>query len=245
MSKLEALVELQDIDTRRLQIAHVVKNLPQRSQRREVEAAALELEPAVAKLTEQLDALAQLQSVREKESTRLEEKIQADSLRLYQGTITSPKEAEALSHEIESLQEHLRAEEDVVLELMEKADPLLDELAELNTQQTALAEQLVELDEQIAAAQAEATTSDAAVAAERSTLVVSMDADLLALYEQHQKSASGQAAVGLLEAGTCMACNLSLSSGERDRIMALNVDEPTDCPECGALLVRASSKTAQ
>ncbi len=240
MPRLEILIALQDVDLKRAKIQHKAQNLPQRETLAEAEAESLALEPAEAELAAQLEAIEERQRGREKESARLSQKIQDDSQRLYDGTITSPKEATALSHEIETLQEHLRVEEDAALELMEQADPIFTQLDDLHAKQAALTERKAELLDQIAAAEAEAAKENEAALAQRNKLVAAIEEDLLALYDSYQKNAAGPVVVGLLEGGVCTACNLSMSSGERDRIKSLDIDEPADCPECRALLVRTA-----
>ncbi len=244
MGKLEALLGLQDIDLKRLQIAHGVQNLPQRSELAEAQAQSTKLDPEVANLRSQLGAIAVHQESHEKEVARLTQKAATDNERLYNGSIASPKEATALSHEIETLQEHVRAEEDTALELMEQAEPLQTQLDELLSRQSASAEQIEVLSQQITEAEAEAVVADEKEVAKRSELAVAIADDLIVLYEQHLKNTAGRIAVGVLDAGTCSACNLSLAVGERERIQALDVDEPAQCPECGALLVRISSKAS-
>ncbi len=242
MGKFDALLDLQNIDLKRSQIAHGIQNLPQRLELTDVEEQSAKLDPEVNSLRSQLEVLATSQQSHEKEIARLTQKANADNERLYNGSIASPKEATALSHEIETLQEHVRTEEDAVLELMEQSEPLQTQLDELLTRQSVLATQIATFLQQIAEAETEAAVTDDAEAAKRNELVATICDDLVALYEKHRKNASGQIAVGVLDAGTCSACNLSLAAGERERIQALDVDEPTQCPECGALLLRASSK---
>lgn len=238
MRKLGSLIMLQDIDLRRQHIRYGVDNLTQRSQREQALVNHAALESQRLQLVTAVGAVEERQAVHEDEAARLAEKATVDTQRLYDGTITSPKEAAALTHEIETLQQHQRTEEDAVLELMEQAEPVQNQMDELVRRQTEIGEQIEAWDEEIRVAEAAATDQDDKAVAERSELAATIGSELLALYEQYRTRQGEQPAVGVLESGTCSACHLSLATGARDRISALDPDDPADCPECGALLVR-------
>ncbi|HCB34988.1 MAG TPA: hypothetical protein DEP66_01605 [Acidimicrobiaceae bacterium] len=244
MTKLDALLVLQEIDSRRTRISHTVENLPERAQLAEADADLSGVDVEQTELMSLLDDVTGRQSAVEEEVARLKARIDTDSERLYGGAITSPKDAAAMAHEIETLKQHQSAKEDAVLELMEEMEPLQSRFDDLAERQEQASGRAVDLTERIAAAVEEATAADAAAVSERAARVAEIAPGLVALYEQHRSRMSGQTAVGVLDGGICSACNLSLPTGDRDRISALDADEPVDCPECGALLVRPAGRAA-
>lgn len=67
---------------------------------------------------------------------------------------------------------------------------------------------------------------------ERTTLVESLDANLVEAYEKSRSR--GGAGAARLEAGTCQGCHIQLSPDDIDDVSRATVPK---CPECGALLV--------
>ena len=62
--------------------------------------------------------------------------------------------------------------------------------------------------------------------------------DLVKLYEDNRRRMGDHTAVGRLVGTSCGACFLEIAAVEIDRIRRLPSDQPSECPECGALVVR-------
>ena len=237
-SGLAALGRLADLDVRLNQIDHQVKHLPERETRAGITAELAELVSEARLLDAQIRDLERQQRRHEDEVARIEAKRAHNSERLYDSHLTSPKEAEALTAEAESLGRRQIEIEDQILELMEQLEPLSSARADLARRHAAATERMAAVDAAIAAAESEAGTQHNDVIAEREALVGSADPDLVSVYEERRAIARGAPVVGRLVGTTCSACHLEVSSVDFERIVHLEPDELVECPQCGALLVR-------
>ena len=237
-SGLAALGQLADLDVRLEQIDHHVKHLPERETRTGIAAELAKLAAEARMLDVQIGDLERQQRKQEDEVARIEAKRAHNSERLYESHLTSPKEAEALTAEAESLGRRQMEIEDQILELMEQLEPLSSARADLAGRHAAATEHKAAVDAAIAAAESEASTQHNDVITERETLVGSADPDLVSVYEERRAIARGAPVVGRLVGTTCSACHLEVSSVDFERIMHLEPDELVECPQCGALLVR-------
>ena len=86
------------------------------------------------------------------------------------------------------------------------------------------------------AAVAEIEQTQAVAGQRRLSLVDSISADLVAVYER-QRTATGIGA-GVLQGRRCGACRIEIDRGESARIAAAAEDDVVRCPECGAILLR-------
>ena len=151
--------------------------------------------------------------------------------------MTSPKEAQALQADLESLNRRRSTLEDQVLELMEQIEPL-DELLGAGEDSVAEIEAEAERVRITLAEHAEELDAEAAkVAAAREPLVVGVDADLLVEYER-LRPLHGGVAVARLTGSTCLGCHISLAAAEVDQLRRQPADAILHCPDCGCLLVR-------
>lgn len=147
----------------------------------------------------------------------------------------SPKDAQALEHEVASLERRLSDLEDTELDVMARVEDaeaavaaqqaLIDQTTAEGTALTARAKAAV------AAASAEVET----LGRDRAAIASALPADLVAEYER--RAARGVGA-GLLRRGTCEGCQMMLPSTELNRIRQAAEDEILSCPECGGILVR-------
>ena len=183
----------------------------------------------------------------EREQKRLEDEVAAveskagrENDRLYSGSVTAPKELEALQAEVASLRSRQSDLEDRLLELMEAAEPLDAELEQIDAERLRLTEESARLEAVIAAAEREIEAETVASTAERDVHATAIDPNLLAEYDARRRR-SGGVAVGRLQHGTCSACSLALSAVDVDQLARLPSDEIADCPECGVILVRGSA----
>jgi predicted nucleic acid-binding Zn-ribbon protein len=152
--------------------------------------------------------------------------------------MTSPKEATALQSEIDSISRRQSVLEDQIIEVMEQIEPFALEEARIVSQRNAGGESRQKLEKQLAETQDEIEGQREAVIKERVHLEERAGADLVALYEQNRIRMGDHTAVGRLVGTSCGACFLGISAVELDRIRRLPSNEPSECPECGALLIR-------
>ena len=186
----------------------------------------------------QISELERQQRRHEDEVALIESKRAQNTERLYESHLTSPKEAEALTAEADALGRRQLEIEDLILELMERLEPLNSERTALAGQQAEAAALRQDLDAVIAVAERQAEIERDGVLIERNALVASADPELISVYEQRRTAARGEPVVGRLIGTTCSACHLEVPSVDHERIAHLDPDELAECPQCGALLVR-------
>lgn len=232
------LVELQELDTRLAQLSHRSETLPEHRQIVELRAEDARLGEQLAKITSETEVLRQAQRDREAEVQGLEDKIAKSTSALYGGEMTSPKEATALQNEIDSILRRQAVVEDQIIELMEQIEPFALEEAEIEGKRTVAGETLRDVDQLLAATQTEIEAERRAVNKERAEVEERGGVDLVALYDRNRNRMGDHTAVGRLVGTSCGACFLGISAVEIDRIRRLPSNEPSECPECGALLIR-------
>ena len=203
------LVELQELDTRLAQLSHRSETLPEHRQIVELRAEDARLGEQLAKITSETEVLRQAQRDREAEVQGLEDILRRQAV-----------------------------VEDQIIELMEQIEPFALEEAEIEGKRTLGGETLRELDQLLAATQTEIEGERRAVNKERAEVEERGGVDLVALYDRNRDRMGDHTAGGRLVGTSCGACFLGISAVEIDRIRRLPSNEPSECPECGALLIR-------
>ena len=237
MSALGDLLALQEHDTRVDQLRYRLEHLPERAARDEHLAAVADHDRAQAELAARRDELRRDQQRLEDEVASIEAKAAEVDRTLYSGSVTSPRELQALQEELGSLQRRQRQLEDRVIELMEAAEPLDEQLAAGEATRAALDERGRALEAALAEAEHAIAAELDRVLAEREAIAATIPAELLARYETLRTQLQG-IAVAPLTGGSCGGCHLQLSAVELDRIRRQPPDALVTCEECGRLLVR-------
>jgi hypothetical protein len=160
-----------------------------------------------------------------------------DQQRLDTGAVSSPRELENLSSEVESLHRRQSDLEDAELEVMERREVVQMQLGKLREEQT-------ELRVSIGDAETRRDTLYAEIDAEAQTLNhnrtetrESLPDDLLALYDKLRASSAGVGAAAL-HRGRCEGCHLQLNTTDLNRLRDAPEDEVLRCEECRRILVR-------
>lgn len=237
MSRWDALLDVQEHDTAIDQLVHRQRNLPARAELDGVMAEIAKLAARTAEVESARHGHAREQQRLEDEIATINAKAEQHDKALYSGTITNPRELQAMQDEIASLKRRVGQLEDEELEVMEQIEPLDADLVQLAAQQRTLDEQAASLRATIAEEEVAIDEQLAAVRSERLGLVAGVEAELIAEYEQVRKQ-SGGIAIARLVNGHCGGCHLSLSAVELDRIKRLPPEAPAHCEECGRLLAR-------
>jgi predicted nucleic acid-binding Zn-ribbon protein len=181
--------------------------------------------------------LARAQQKLEDEISSISEKAVQHDKALYSGTISNPRELQAMQDEIAALRRRISQLEDQDLELMEQIEPLDKDITRLSLERAALDESGSSLRAGIAEDEVAIDAELAAVAAERSSIAAGVDAGLLEEYEGLRPKMGG-IAIARLVGGSCGGCHLALSAVEVARLKKLPPEEPAYCEECGRLLAR-------
>jgi predicted nucleic acid-binding Zn-ribbon protein len=237
---LEQLLVVQEHDSAIDHLRHRRATLPERAVLTQAEALIRELEAPIAEVRGRHDVVSRDVKRLEDEASSAAAKVTEVEGAMYSGSITSPRELQAMQGEVEQLRRHQRALEDRELELMESQEAIDGELGELSarvgaaeddarTARAAVAEQEAVIDAEIA------TETDARAAASSG-----IPANLLALYDGCRAAARG-VGVARLVGNTCQGCRLTIPSTEVARIRKAGPDgDVAHCDNCGAILVPSS-----
>jgi len=152
---------------------------------------------------------------------------------LYGGGVHNPKELQGLQADVDSLRRHMSSLEDRLLEAMvaledveararQAADQLSQAEAALVTEQASLAGECSQLQARLGTLETEREAALAGVAEKD-----------LALYARLRDSMGGMA-LATLQDGSCGACGVGISAGERQTVR--NSAEIFRCPQCGRIL---------
>ncbi len=230
------LLDVQELDTRLDQIAHRRRNLPVLARLTELESRIADLDTAlVASRTAASDLRRELKKA-ETDVEQVRTRAARDQARLDSGT-GSPKDLQALQHELVALGRRQSDLEDVELEVMERLEAHETALAGLAQAHDELIAQRVELEAERDAAIAELDAEAAQVTAQRAEAVAPIDEKLVALYER-LRGRLGGVAVARLRRGRSEGSGLQVPGTELARIKALPAEEIVFCEDSGRILVR-------
>ncbi len=237
MSQLEDLLELQTLDTAIDQLRHRIDALPERDRQAAAQATIRDIEARRADADARRDQVRHEQKRHEDEVASVEDKVTKVNHQLYDSGITSPKEAESLQADLESLQRRQRDLEDLVIEQMELAEPIDAELAQLTTEAGVATAELdvatAALDDVAGHLTSELADLEGKEAAARAAI----DAELLATYDG-MRARLGGVAIAKMAGNRCEGCHLMIPSAEAEALRRSPVDAVITCPECTRILVR-------
>ena len=232
---LVGMLALQTIDTGIDQAVHARDRLPAllearaadadvtacRERRRRVEARQTEAQNELDRIEFESDEIGRTRE-------RLEKQLK---------TILSPREAEAIQHEMQILAARRNELDDRGIELLEASSAADEELAEIDAATARATEVAAAARERATRAEEEADRDLATRRAERESSAASLDAASLADYER-RRAAFGGVAMATIAHGSCTACHMELSVAETDAIKRLPDDAVPECPHCARILVR-------
>lgn len=237
MSALDDLLQVQEHDTALDQLRHRRATLAERDLVAQGEVELTRLAAEIARLGEQVHEIRREQKRREDEVALLEERWAELDKTLYSGSVTAPKELQALQDEQGVIRKRQSRLEDEVLEHMEQAEPLDEAVAGCTSQQEAAEVALRQAMADLAEAEATIDAEVAEVEGERAAIAQGVPEVLLAEYDQIRERSGGIGAARL-QGSTCLGCNLGLPAVVVDRMRKLAPDEVVHCEECGRILVR-------
>jgi len=229
------LLALQQLDTEADRLRTQLARLDERAveaTRREAVAAWERRLADYERRTEELDVAIDAAERRGKDldaqKTRLEAQMR---------TIIAPREAEALTHEISTVDAQRDANETDELEALEEQSEIEDLLVAHRAEERTLREGLAEAERSLGMAVAEIEATLAELDGQRTGVRAEIGDEALATYDRLR----GQLGVAIaqLDGKRCTGCHLDLSAAEIDtlRDLAASGRGIADCPQCGRLLV--------
>ena len=237
MGSLDALLVVQDHDTLADQLRHRRASLPEREALVAAEARRAKLDAALAEVGGRQHDLARRQQALEDEIASVTGKIADVERRLYGGTVSAPRELQALQADQEALTRHRSGLEDQALELMEQREPVDADVARLEAEGAVVEDEAEQLRTAIAAAEAVIDAELAEEEKQRALAATGLPDDLLDRYEVLRTRLGGIGAARLA-GGSCTGCHLTLSATDLDRIKHASPDALFFCENCGRILVR-------
>jgi uncharacterized protein len=237
---LEALLALQDLDTRIDQEMHKQAHLPEREELAQLERLITQKEAARSEVAVLLADVAARQEAAERELKATEDRVAQVNTRLYGGTVTASRELQAMAADVEGLRKRASELEDRVLALMEEREPFDRQVAELDSQMAELEARQRDGLALLKDAEAEVEADIATLSAQRPKAAEAVPEPLLNTYER-LRTRLGGVAVARLTGGRCDGCHLTLPAVELDRIRHESAGTLEYCEQCGRILVIASA----
>lgn len=230
------LLDLADVDKSLNRLRHERNAIPQL---KTIEDADAQLEGTRGDVIEAQTARNDLG----REMQRLESDIDSvrsrltrNQQRLDSGAVSSAKDVTALEHEMQTLHRRQSTLEDQELELMERAEELDGQLAEVAKSRQAVEEirngAVIERDERWAEVDQQISMTQT----QRDTMAATFDADLLALYDKIR--ATGVPGAALMTQRRCGGCRMELSGSELAAVRSAAPDDVVRCESCRCIMVR-------
>jgi uncharacterized protein len=237
MSRWAALLAVQEHDTRTDQLNHRIETLPLRSDLAQLEDDVRAVDDQLVVAQRRRDELGRSQQRLEDEIASLTERANQAEKQLYSGSVTNPRELQALQDDVASIRRRIGQLEDDELEIMELVEPVDAERAQLTGERERLDAEGARLRTALGEAESELAAELAAVQAERDAAAAEVPDELWPEYDK-LRARFGGVGIARLVGSTCQGCHLALPAVEVDRIRKLPLDEAVHCEECGRLLVR-------
>lgn len=236
VASLGDLLPLQALDTRAMQLRHRRDNLELRTTKKEKETLLESRRTEMARIEERLRAVRRSQKEAEDHASLIEDRASLVETSMYDGSVTDPRELESLQAELAQLRTNQDDFETRALELMEQADPIETDLAEVRAGIGAVEEELGTIAEELAVAEAEIDAELDGVATERAATERSVDPAHLELYDS-LRGRGRDVVVAKMEGRRCGGCHLEIPSAQAEAIRSASDPAEMACPECGCLLV--------
>lgn len=231
----DAFVELQRLDSALEQIGHRRARLAELTARDAAAAALAEQRGRLAAAQQRATAAEATIDQAERDAAALT--VKRTRLEAQLKTIIAPREAEALMHEIATLNAGRGELDDVELQALDLQADAEAAAARITEQLPVAVESLAVAQSALDAASAELDEERDGYVAARHAAAEQLPAADIAVYEQARTHFHG-VAIAKLEGSRCGACHLDISRGEIDAIRALPPGELGECPQCGRFLVR-------
>jgi len=228
-----ALLKLSEVD---LEIAHIKQEITKSIESKDLVDLRAKQSELAGELIAARTVVENLQSSQARADDDLhlvEERIAKDKDRLAQ--TSSPKDAQGLQSEIESLQRRKSDLEDAELELLAEIESAQSVLTEVSSRKEQNSKELDSLQQEIQTTIDDLKTRGRKLTADREILVSKVTEEVL---KKYSALSARQIAVGQIENRSCTACRMGLTANVIDSINDLVEDELGVCPECQAFIVR-------
>ncbi|NNC79437.1 MAG: hypothetical protein HKN94_04715 [Acidimicrobiales bacterium] len=237
MSDMSGLLEVQRLDNVLDQLRYKHEHLPERAELVALAADRTKLDAAAERTETQRAELQRREREFENEANDLEEKAARLEAKLYDGSVTSPKEATALGEEIKHLKERQGMLEEQGIELLVEMDPLNDQMVQAEAARGEMEAKQGALETALAADEADLEGAIESAVSERAAAAATVPADSVELYEK-MRITYGPDAVVEFDAGKGGGCPVAMSAVELDRWKHLPSGTAEPCVDCGRMVVK-------
>lgn len=228
-----ALLRLAEID---LEIAQIKHEITSAIESKELESLRSDLAAVAGELIAARTSVENLEESQRRADDDLhlvESRIARDQERLLQ--TSSPKDAQGIQSEIESLSRRKSELEDTELGVLAELEDAQRTLNEISERRDQINNSMNTLQAEIQAKVDDLKSRGRKLTADKEIVVGKISADVLAAYELLAKR---QIAVGQVVNRSCSACRMGLTASAIDALSDLAEDELGYCPECQAMIVR-------
>jgi predicted nucleic acid-binding Zn-ribbon protein len=228
------LLALQHIDTQADQLRVKRERLPEREQLAARSDQMTAWERRRSQIATRLDELTA--AIEQAEERNAELSAHRERLEAQMKTVIAPREAEALMHEIDTINGQRDELDDTELAALEEQSALDDERVTHVASEEPMREALGHADEALARACADIDAEIQELAEQRIGAIGDLDDGIVQRYESVRSSAG--VAVAELKGHRCEGCHLDLSAAEVDTAKDESAASGyTECPQCGRLLI--------
>jgi predicted nucleic acid-binding Zn-ribbon protein len=234
--RLESLLLLQDHDGALDRLQHRRDTLAERATLAQLEGRIAQLASRRRAVVRKRDELSREERRLGDEAGALHEKAAEVEAKMYSGSVSSPRELQAMQADVEQLRRHERAVEGRELELIEAMEPVDHDLGVLDDEYSALDAELRATRSSLERAEADIDREASEERKARDAIAGEIEPPLVAEYERRRTRAQG-VGVARLVGNTCQGCHLSIPSTEVDRIRRAPEGSLQYCDNCGAILV--------
>mgnify|MGYP003327019800 CR=1 FL=1 len=233
---LLALLQVQEHDTVLDQLRHRRDHLPARADLAGALASAKSVMPEHERLVAERSAILAAERRIDDDVQLQRAKAAEIEAKLYSGSVTAPKELQALQADLDALRAHIGALEDDELEQMAERERVDSELAPVVERIASLRADVERSQAAIVEGEHEIDAELAEVEGRRVEVARGVPPELLADYDTRRRANRGQGAARLV-GDTCQACRLSIPATEVDQIVHDTTGAVWYCDNCGAILV--------
>jgi predicted nucleic acid-binding Zn-ribbon protein len=230
-----ALLALQRIDTQLDQLAGERKRLPEHGALAAANARLKAWTSEDARLRGASSAAAA--TIAEAERAGSELATTRNRLEAQLRTVTSTREADALTHELETLRQQQSDLDDRELVAMEAQSDADAALADLATQQDEIRSTVESASVDLDRALERLGVDEGALQRLRADAEAALTDQQRALYER-LRTRFGGVGIAELEGRRCSGCHLDLSAAEAEQVLHAPADELPECPHCGRVIAR-------
>lgn len=229
------LLDLAGADKALAQLAHRRKTLPELAALAEKDQRAAELRARIVDAETAVSDYDAEQQRLERDVDSVRSRAQRDEQRMQAGAVPA-KELEGLQHELTTLARRQSSLEDELLEVMESREEADGALGRLTAALAVLEAERTELQDKRDTAFLEIDRTLDLRRSDRDRVVVTLPAELVALYDKAR--AQGGAGAALLHARRCEACRIELPGSELAALRAAPPEKVVRCDNCGSILIR-------